>query len=475
MNPTSVTVPTKTFTYLDRVGQTVLMSGRTPIVISDAPSIRSRIRVATITIRILKSLVKFLYVFIVILSLSGCNQPPVAAPDHVRQVESAIILVPGYYGTRLVRETDDRLIFISLTQALFGDQSLTLPVPGLGFEGTVNLQPDGILDEIRVVPLLYSIDVYGSLLDRLRLSNKEGQEVISFAYDWRGDLMEAVRSLDGLIHRLRAEGKNNISIVAHSMGGLIVSYYLRYGTQDIDSAVENWKGAESLKTVVLAGVPFLGVMPSFRNMNFGVTVGLNSSLLSSEAYASFPASYYTLPISDSDVLLTPELKPLKGMIRNPEHWRQSEWGLFNNIQTFSKEIVDQRAVYTSFWLHRSKRFLELIRAPLTTPGPSQPSLLYVYARGTPTLAKGVWMGNLAKGPNSLLFDDHDLAESRPAKNPTTVYADGDGTVTVPSAVLPLPYRQTFPTTIQEYEVGHTELMNNADVQHDIVTFLDNHG
>jgi hypothetical protein len=142
---------------------------------------------------------KFLSVFIVIVSLSGCSQPPVAAPDHVRQFESAIILVPGYYGTRLVRETDGRLIFISLTQALFGDQSLTLPVPGLGFEGTVNLQPDGILDEIRVVPLFYSIDVYGSLLDRLRLSNKENQEVISFAYDWRGDLMEAVRSLDVLI------------------------------------------------------------------------------------------------------------------------------------------------------------------------------------------------------------------------------------------------------------------------------------
>jgi len=415
---------------------------------------------------------KFLSVFIVIVSLSGCSQPPVAAPDHVRQFESAIILVPGYYGTRLVRETDGRLIFISLTQALFGDQSLTLPVPGLGFEGTVNLQPDGILDEIRVVPLFYSIDVYGSLLDRLRLSNKENQEVISFAYDWRGDLMEAVRSLDVLIRRLRAEGKKDISVVAHSMGGLIVSYYLRYGTQDIDSAVENWKGAKSLKSVVLAGVPFLGVMHSFRNMNFGVKVGLNSSLLSSEAYASFPAGYYTLPVSDSDVLLTPELKPLKGRIRNAEHWRQSEWGLFNTLRTFSTEIVQRRAAYTSFWLHRSKRFLELIQAPLATPGPNQPSLLYVYARGTPTLAKGVWVGNPAKDHDSLLFDDQDSAESRPTKNPNTVYADGDGTVTVPSALLPLPYHQTFPTTIQEYEVGHTELVSCPDIQHAIVTFLE---
>ena len=411
-------------------------------------------------------------VVMVIVSSPGCSWQPVAVPDNARKVESVIIVVPGYYGTRLVRETDGSLIFISLTQAIFGDQSLTLPVPGLGFEGTINLQPDGILDEVGVVPLFYSIDVYGSLLDQLRFSNKRSREVIPFTYDWRGDLMEAVRNFDGLIRQLRGEGKKEISVVAHSMGGLIVSYYLRYGTQDIDSAVETWEGAESLKSGVLAGVPFLGVMNSFRNMNVGVTVGLNSSLLSSEAYASFPASYYTLPIADSDNLLTPELKPLKGMIRNAEQWRQSEWGLFNTLQTFSNEIVERRATYTSFWLHRSQRFLELIREPLTTPGPRQPFLLYVYAKGTPTLAKGVWVGNQAKGPNSLRFDDPDSVESRHARNLSTVYADGDGTVTVPSAWLPAAYRQTFPTTIREYEVGHTELVSCPDIQHDIVTFLD---
>jgi len=415
---------------------------------------------------------KFLSVLIVILSLSGCSRQPVAAPNPVHKVERAIIVIPGYYGTRLVHETDGDLIFISLTQALFGDQTLTLPVPGMGFEGTINLEPDGILDEVRVVPLFYSIDVYGKLIDQLRLSREESREVIPFAYDWRGDLMEAVRSLDDHIRRLRAEGKNNISIVAHSMGGLIVSYYLRYGTQDIDSAVETWKGAESLTSVVLAGVPFLGVMNSFRNMNFGVTVGLNSSLLSSEAYASFPASYYTLPVADSDELLTPELKLLKGMIRTAEHWRQSEWGLLNTMQTFSKEIVNRRAAYTSFWLHRSNRFLDLIRAPLAAPSPTQPSLLYLYARGTPTLARGMWVGNEAKGQDSLVFADSSSAEPRSTSNPTTVYADGDGTVTVSSALLPLPYRQTLPTTIQEYEVGHTELVSCPDIQHAIVTFLE---
>jgi hypothetical protein len=57
--------------------------------------------------------------------------------------------------------------------------------------------------------------------------------------------------------------------------------------------------------------------------------------------------------------------------------------------------------------------------------------------------------------------------------PPTIYSDGDGTVTVSSALLPPAFRQTLPTTIREYAVGHTELVKDATIQQDIVTFLDN--
>ena len=408
----------------------------------------------------------------VFLVVSGCSPKSISSPNHARQFDSAVIVVPGYYGTRLVRESDGSLVFISLNQVLFGSQALTIPVPGLGFGETTALQPDGILDEVRVVPLLYSVDVYGSLLERLRSFTNTSRDVIPFTYDWRGDLMEAVRSLDVLIRRLRGEGKKDISIVAHSMGGLIVSYYLRYGTQDIDTAVETWEGAGEISRVVMAGVPFLGAMNSFRNMNYGATFGWNSSLLSYEAYASFPASYYLLPVADSDELLTPELKPLHGVIRNAGQWRQSEWGLLKNKQTLSKEIIDGRAAYLSFWLRRSKQFLERLHAPLSTPSPHQPSLLYQYATGTSTLAKGVWTGNPGKGPDSLLFEDPDPVAAGPAGNHPTVYADGDGTVTVSSAWLPTAYRQSFQPTIRDYEAGHTELVTTPDIQDDIIKFLD---
>lgn len=411
-------------------------------------------------------------VLMVFLVVSGCSPKSIASHEHSRPFDSAIIVVPGYYGTRLVRESDGSLVFISLNQLLFGTQALTIPVPGLGFEETTTLKPDAILDEVRVVPLLYSVDVYGSLLERLRSSNNTSRDVIPFTYDWRGDLMDAVHSLDALIRRLRDQEKKDISVVAHSMGGLIVSYYLRYGTQDIDTAMETWEGAGKISRVVMAGVPFLGAMSAFRNMNYGATFGWNSSLLSYEAYASFPASYYLLPVAESDQLLTPELKPLHGVIRNAGQWRQSEWGLLKHTQTLSKDVVDRRAAYLSFWLRRSEQFLERLHAPLSLPSPYQPSLLYLYAKGTSTLAKGVWTGNPGKSSDSLLFEDPDPFAAGSAEHHPTVYADGDGTVTVSSAWLPKAYRQSFHPILRDYEVGHTELVTTPDIQGDIIKFLD---
>lgn len=428
--------------------------------------------ITMIVFRKLPFFLKFLSVLLLIMMLSGCGRQHMAAPDHAPNAESAIIVVPGYYGTRLVHEADRSPMFISVSEVLFGNQSLTLPIPGLGFEKTIVLKPADILDEVSVVPFVYSIDVYGSLLDRIWASRTTSRDVIPFTYDWRGDLMEAVHSLDALIRRLRDQGKKDLSVVAHSMGGLIVSYYLRYGTQDIETAVETWKGAEEFNRVVMAGVPFLGAMNSFRNMNFGATVGWNSSLLSFEAYASFPASYYLLPVADSDELITPELKPLHGVIRNAGQWRQSGWGLLKEKHSLPKAIVDGRVAYLSFWLRRSERFLERLHAPLSTRSPHQLSFLYLYATGTSTLAKGVWTGNPGKGSDSLLFEDPDLVVAGPAGNYPTVFADGDGTVTVSSAWLPAAYRQSFQPTIRNYEVGHTELVTTPDIQDDIIKFLD---
>ncbi len=418
-------------------------------------------------------IISLLFVML-LLAIPGCQTEQFLQRGEKKLRHSAIIVVPGYYGTRLVRQSDHTLIWVSASEALFGNQPLTLPVPGLKLHNTIELRPETILDSVQVIPALYSVDVYGSLLDKLRDSHEGLTQVIPFTYDWRNDLMEAVDLLDGTIQRLRLEGTNDISIVAHSLGGLIVSYYLRYGAQTIESAEENWAGAEAVSTVVMAGVPFLGVMNSFRNMNFGESVYFNDALLTSEAYSSFPSSYYTLPVFETDQLLTPNQEPLKGNIRNPENWKNFGWGLLTNQAALSSEIVLQRTEYMAHWLDRSRLFLGLLHAPLERSEPIHLPLLYLFGKGTPTLDNGVWMKKETGECNCLFFDNPDRSRITPSIDTNLLYEDGDETVTVRSAMLPSAYRKALNSSVKGNDAGHTALVTDAHIQQVILSFLEAH-
>lgn len=259
-------------------------------------------------------------------SLLACSASVTPHGPYVEVSRSAVIVVGGYYGTKLSRVDNGELLWVTASQVFGGAQSLILPLPDLAFHG-VALQPSGILDEVRVIPWLYSFEVYRPLLAELGRLYGGRVSISPLNYDWRLDLMDAVRLLSAEIRRLKSQGITHIALVAHSMGGLIVSYDLRYGDQELEQAVETWEGTVYVEKVVMAGVPFLGSMWSFRNMQYGRKIGFNSSLLDQQALASFPASYYTLPALGADVLLTPTQHLVRGAIHMTAHWRQQGWGL----------------------------------------------------------------------------------------------------------------------------------------------------
>ena len=404
------------------------------------------------------------------LVLLGCAGEKVekAAPDQT--IRSATILVPGYYGTRLTRVSDGTLIWISLTQALFGDVPLTLPIPGLGLHDAISLEPDGILEHIPIVPLMYSVDGYGSMRATLQAYGRGREAIVPFAYDWRDDVMVNVRKLAAVIQDLRITGTADIRVVAHSMGGLVTAYYLRYGTQDPEQAVETWEGAAHITGVALVGVPFKGTMIAFRNSQYGVTIGLNRTLLRQTAVASFPATYYLLPVMEADVLLTPTFAPITNAIRNGNHWSAHRWGLLKPA-SLSEDVAFRREAYTLQWLARSKRFSALLHKPVTTGRPLSIPMLSITGRGHLTLATGIWDQRPRTDAPSLIFDERTLTKALPQADPTVLFQDGDGTVTTESAMLPLAYTHAFRVTHRQYDAGHAELMTRPAIQQDILAFL----
>lgn len=395
----------------------------------------------------------------------GCASHP---PPHALAPRSqpTVILVPGYYGSRLVQVPDRALHWVSALQGLGVGRPLTLPLPELGLEGP-HLEPDGILEEVRIVPGLFSIEAYGGMQDALR---RAGFRVVSLDYDWRDDLLAGVRRLQTAVAQLRGEGTTALAIVAHSMGGLIAAYYLRYGGQDVDGAVENWEGARHVAVVVMAGVPFRGTMTAFRNMTYGRTVGLNSALLNFQAVASFPATYYLLPKDEGDRLFVPGGPSRTGMIGDPENWRRFRWGLMRGADQLPPEMRLRRFGYTAEWLNRAHRFHRLLHAPLGQHPAGGPKVcVYLSGGGEETLAGGLLVPG-ATGRLSILFEMGELPSARRQED-SVLFADGDGSVTVSSAALPEAFTQAFSVMPGLYKTDHVGLMNRDDIQRDIIAAL----
>ncbi|WP_447980023.1 lipase/acyltransferase domain-containing protein [Candidatus Nitrospira bockiana] len=399
----------------------------------------------------------------------GCTAADVPGPAGAR-VSSVVIVVPGYYGSKLVRVADGKLVWISALQAVLGDHSLALPLPGLDVQDAVPLRPDGVLEKISIVPLLYSVDGYGAILQALRASAGPGTAVVGLSYDWRADLMEAVRSLDATIQAWQASGAGEIRIVAHSLGGLITAYYLRYGTQPPGTASETWAGAELVKAAVLVGVPFKGTMIALRNSLYGEAIGWNRTLLTATAVASFPSTYHLLPSAEADVLLDRDLRPVHGAIRDARNWTVSEWGLLAG-PSLTKDVRERREAYTRAWLSRSQRFVSLLFAPQSVAAHRSLSLLSVVGTGQPTLATGVWAPTAAGSQRTVIFEGPQLAAVVPGVTRSMLYRDGDGTVTTASAALPPPYAEAFPVTVRRYQVSHSELVARPDILQEIIAFL----
>lgn len=405
-----------------------------------------------------------------IFTFTACGTPPTHM-DPKLGPRSAVIVVAGYYGTKLARVDNGNLLWVTASQALGGGESLTLPLPELGLDGT-DLRPAGILDEIRVIPWLYSFELYRPLLDELGRLHQGQLSVSSLNYDWRLDLMDAVRVLRAEIERLHSDGTTHIALVAHSMGGLIVSYYLRYGDQEVDQAVETWEGARHVEKVAMAGVPYLGSMWAFRNMQYGRLIGLNRTILHQQAMASFPASYYTLPVSEADVLLTPTKQPVAGAIRTAANWRGQGWGLLKNTGSAPAQTLNRRETYTSYWLDRSQRFFDRLHAPLATPNDRPIPVLYLAAEGQRTLAGGVWIPEEAgQDRGNVLFDSDQFEERLPDLDPDIVNEDGDGSVTLRSASLPSAYENALRVTSHRLRVGHMELVTGREGRRRIADFL----
>ncbi len=208
---------------------------------------------------------------------AGCTpvQPDLFAlyGSRIESERVPVVVVHGILGARLRDARSERWPG-SLWRLFFDDYSdLRLSIDPVTLEPRDDdLRPVGFFD------FAGGRDFYRRLLQTLAgpggyRTGGARPTLYPFYYDWRRSNVESAAWLDDLIERIRREHGNpglRVHIVAHSMGGLLVRYYERFGRVDViddDSPRITGEGGRKLRRIVLVGTP-----------NFGSITGLQRAL-----------------------------------------------------------------------------------------------------------------------------------------------------------------------------------------------------
>ena len=174
-----------------------------------------------------------------------------------------------------------------------------------------------------------------------------------FHYDWRRSCAENAALLDAFIkekkiyvqeQRQKRYGGTpkpvKFDIVAHSMGGLIARYYLRYGNQGLRASLStprlNWAGARSVEKCVLVATPNSGSIVALEDLINGKNFAPKwleripfTTLLNYPAsiLGTYPSIYQLMPRTRHKTFVNQAGEPVN--LYDPELWKNQRWGLLD--------------------------------------------------------------------------------------------------------------------------------------------------
>lgn len=408
---------------------------------------------------------------------AACYSPP-RAPDlgglynELAQNEdpyrNPVILIPGILGSRLVDRSSGIIVWgtFGFGNANPSDPSgarlIALPMA----EGKKldqmqdNVIPSETLDRVVVsfggYPLI--LNTYAYILGVLGVGGYRDQQqarmgdvdwgdrhftCFQFAYDWRRDLVESARKLDGFIKEKKKYVEQELDrrfgitdhdvkfdIIAHSMGGLVARYYIRYGDQELPSDGSlpqlNWAGSKFVNRLVMVGTPNGGSLDALLKLVQGYHPALLLPRYPPAIIGTMPSLYEMLPRSRHGVLLDDRSCPVDDIF-DPELWRKNNWGLANlkqdnvlqmllpDVASPSKrrQIANGHLVKV---LQRAGQFQEALDFPAKLPEPLQFYLVAGDAEDTDKVARFDQNGKLSviqKGPgDSVVLRSSALMDER---------------------------------------------------------------
>ena len=277
------------------------------------------------------------------LVLSGCQGPPrtdLAAiyntpAQQIGEERTPVVVIPGILGSRLENRRTRQKIWGSFTFGAAdadtppGAREMALPM-AIGTPLS-ELRDDGyspgVLDVLvaDVTPFRrIRIGAYVDILTTLAVGNYRDQDLgesgavdygglhytcFQYGYDWRRDIAENAvhlheRILDAQYQvrqgrGLPADAPVRVDVVAHSMGGLVLRYYLRYGTAPLpdDGSLPEltWAGATNVRKAVLIGTPNAGSTRALEQLVEGLNLNPLFPNYRPAVLGTMPSIYQLMP------------------------------------------------------------------------------------------------------------------------------------------------------------------------------------
>ena len=244
-------------------------------------------------------------------------------------------------------------------------------------------------------------DFYGNIINTLieyggykhaqlgQKINPKQKNLYTYIYDWRQDNVISARQLADMVDQIRedyADPDLKVDIVAHSMGGLITRYFMRYGRVDVTNDNEfpvNMYGGERVHRVILLGTPNLGSVGMLNAFIDGIKLGLKR--INPETLITMPSLYQLLPHPLNNWIVSAEGEALDRDLFDIETWRRFQWAIFDPKVRARIESEFESKLEAEKYLETLERFFDktIERArrfvwSLTVPLPENHPLLVVF-------------------------------------------------------------------------------------------------